>query len=352
MRLSVHVPVGFPGGPVELARLVRAYEDVGVDAVWVGEGYGFDVPSTLGYLAAATERVHLGSSILNAYSRTPALLAQTAAGIDWLTQGRSMLGLGTSGPQVIEGFHGVPFEQPVRRITETIEICRSVWRREPVRHDGDVFTLPLPADRGTGSGKPIKLVHHPVREAIPIWWGSLGPRAVEATAAVADGWLTYLLMPGKLRSVWGAALDRGRASRDRALPPLAVQAGLKVAIGEHLDAEPVKESLRGTLAFYVGGMGARGRNFYNDLAVAYGFEAEAAAIQDAFLSGRRDEAAALVPEAWLDDLCAVGPAGYVAERIAELREVGVTDISIDPVGDDPVGMLARVRDLLDRPNSP
>lgn len=347
MRLSVHVPVGHPGGPDELKRLVQGYEHVGVDAVWVGEGYGFDVPTTLGFLAAATDRIRIGSSILNAYSRTPALLAQTAAGLDWLTSGRSMLGLGTSGPQVIEGFHGVPFEHPVQRISEIIEICRAVWRREPLRHDGDVFTLPLPADRGLGLGKPIKLVQHPVRPDIPIWWGSLGPRAVEATAALADGWLTYLLMPDKIASVWGDSLERGRVRRDPGLAPLAIQAGVKVAIGERLDPNPIHESLRPTLALYVGGMGARGKNFYNDLAVSYGFESEAAEIQELYLGGRRDEAAALVPSAWLEEMCIVGAPSEVAERLDRLRSAGVTDVSVDPIGDDPVGVLEQVRTILD-----
>ena len=236
MRLSVSIPVGVKGGPLELARMTQDYERGGADAVWLGEGYGFDVPTTLGYLAAVTERIQLGSGILNAYSRTPAALAQTAAGIDWLSGGRSMLGLGTSGPQVIEGFHGIPFESPVQRITEIIEICRKVWRREPLVHDGKVFTLPLPADEGTGVGKPIKLMHHPVRLDIPIWWGSLGPHAVEATAELANGWLTFLLIPEKLRDVWGESLDRGLAKRDDALGPLRIQAGVKVAIGEHVDA--------------------------------------------------------------------------------------------------------------------
>mgnify|MGYP002628144043 CR=1 FL=1 len=347
MRLNASIPVGVKGGPLELARMVQDYERAGADAVWLGEGYGFDVPTTLGYLAAVTERIQLGSGILNAYSRTPAALAQTAAGIDWLSGGRSMLGLGTSGPQVIEGFHGIPFESPVQRITEIIEICRKVWRREPLVHDGNIFTLPLPADEGTGVGKPIKLMHHPIRPDIPIWWGSLGPRAVEATAELANGWLTFLLIPEKLRDVWGESLDRGLAKRDDALGPLRIQAGVKVAIGEHVDATPIHDSLRSMLALYVGGMGARGKNFYNDLAVAYGFESEAAEIQNRYLAGRRAEAADLVPITWLDSMCVVGPPGHVAERLAALREAGVTDLSVDPVGADPVTTLEQVRSLIE-----
>ncbi len=346
MRLSMSMQVGMNGGPAEMARLVQDYERAGADVVWLGEGYGFDVPSALGYLAGKTDRIQIGSSILNSYSRTPALLAQTAAGIDWLSGGRSLLGLGTSGPQVIEGFHGVPFEKPVERIVEIIEICRAVWRREPLTYDGAVFTLPLPPGRGTGLGKPIKLVNHPVRDDIPIWWGSLGPKAVEATAALADGWLTYLLIPEKLDAVWGEALERGRAKRDPSRGPLDIQAGVKVAIGEHLDPTPIHDSLRVTLALYVGGMGAKGKNFYNDLAVAYGFDDAAARIQDLFLGGERAEAAAAVPQEWLDAICLVGPPSYVAERLAAFRAAGVTQLSIDPAGADPVATLDQVRTLL------
>lgn len=347
MRLSVSLPAGAAGGPQELASLVQDYERAGADAVWVGEGYGFDVPTTLGYLAAVTDRIQIGAGILNAFSRTPAALAQTAAGLDWLTAGRAMLGLGTSGPQVIEGFHGIPFEHPVERIAEIITICRKVWRREPLVHEGTVFTLPLPPAEGTGLGKPIKLVHHPVRPDIPIWWGSLGPRAVEATAELADGWLTFLLIPEKLRDVWGESLERGLARRDPTLGRLEIQAGVKVAIGEHIDAAPVHESLRSMLALYVGGMGAPGKNFYNDLAVAYGFEAEAAEIQRLYLAGRRAEAAELVPTTWLEAMCAIGPPGHVAERLAVLREAGVTNLSVDVVDGDVVGTLGRLRSLLD-----
>jgi F420-dependent oxidoreductase-like protein len=347
MKLSVTVPVGIDGGPSELARIVRDYERAGAEIVWVGEGYGFDVPSTLGYIAAVTERIHVGSSILNAYSRTPALIAQTAAGIDWLTQGRSHLGLGTSGPQVIEGFHGVPFERPVRRISEVVADCRQGWRGERLVHGGAVGALPLPPGAGTGLGKPIKLLQRPVRADIPIWWGSLGQRAVEATAELADGWLTFLLMPDQLRSVWGEALDRGSARRDPSLGQLSIKAGIKVAIGEHLDSTAIHDSLRPMLALYVGGMGARGQNFYNDLAVSYGFEAEAAEIQDLFLDGRRDAAAARVPASWLEAMCVVGPPGHVAERLAAFRAAGVTHLSVDPVAGDAVRTLEQVRALAD-----
>lgn len=345
MKLTMSIAVG-RHSPIEMARLAQEFEHAGADAIWVGEGYGFDVPTTLGYLAAVTERIQLGSSILNSYSRTPAVLAQTAAGLDWLSDGRAMLGLGPSGPQVIEGFHGVAFDKPVQRIVEIIEICRKVWRREPLTHDGDVFTLPLPGERGTGVGKPIKIMSHPRRDDIPIWWGSLGPRAVEATAEHADGWLTYLLIPEKLRTVWGESLDRGLARRPASRGALAVQAGFKVAIDERVDIGAVHDSVRATLALYVGGMGAKGKNFYNDLAVAYGYAKEAAEIQDAFLGGRRADAAAAVPQSWIEAMCLIGPRSHVAERLSELKAAGVTHLSIDPVGASATATLEQLRSLV------
>ncbi|MGE0880937.1 MAG: LLM class F420-dependent oxidoreductase [Acidimicrobiia bacterium] len=346
MKLSMSIAVGRQS-PVETARLVQEFEHAGADAVWLGEGYGFDVPTSLGYLAAVTDRIQLGSSILNTYSRTPAALAQTAAGLDWLSGGRAMLGLGTSGPQVIEGFHGVPFGKPVQRMVEIIDICRKVWRREAVSYDGDTFQLPLSADRGgSGVGKSIKLMHHPVRDDIPIWLGTLGPRAVEETAAHADGWLTYLLIPEKMRIVWGEPLERGLARRDPSRGPLQIQAGMHVAIDEDIDIAKLHEGVRSTLALYIGGMGAKGKNFYNDLAVAYGYVDEAATVQDLFLSGRRAEAAAAVPQSWIDAMCIVGPRSYVAERLAVLREAGVTQLSVDPVGASAVKTLEQLKSLV------
>lgn len=348
MRLSVSMPAGLGGDPRALARRVQDLERAGLDMVWVGEGYGFDVPTTLGFLAAVTERVQLGSGILNVFSRTPAALAQTAAGLDWLTGGRAALGLGSSGPQVMEGFHGVPFDRPVQRTLEIIDICRAVWRREPVRYDGEVFTLPLPPEAGgAGVGKPIKLVAKPVRDRIPIWWGSLGPRSVEETAARCEGWLTFQFHPERARSVWGEALARGQGRRDPSLPPLEIQAGGKVAIGDDVDVQAIVDGQRQWIALYVGGMGARGKNFYNDLAVAYGYEREAALIQDLFLAGRRDEAAAAVPTDWLEAMTIAGPEGRVRERLHAYKEAGVTALTVDVVGDDVVRTVEHLRALVD-----
>ena len=192
----MQVPYG--GTPAELsaaATKVAELERAGLDIVWVAEAYSFDAPSFMGYLAARTERIQIGSAILPIYTRTPTLLAMTAAGIDALSDGRCILGLGASGPQVIEGFHGVAYDAPLGRTREIVDICRKVWRREKVVHDGTHYQVPLPADRGTGLGKALKLINHPVRSAIPIYIASLGPKNVELTAEVADGWLPLFFVP-------------------------------------------------------------------------------------------------------------------------------------------------------------
>jgi F420-dependent oxidoreductase-like protein len=347
MRLSTSMQVGHAGGPEETAARIQDYERAGVDIVWMGEGYGFDVPSSMGYLAAKTERIRIGSSILNVFSRTPAALAQTAAGVDWLSGGRAILGLGASGPQVIEGLHGLGFQRPVQRTRETIEICRALWRRERVEYHGETFDLPVTGAGTTGLGKPMKLVDQPVRDRIPIYWASLGPHAVEATAEVAEGWLPLHVIPEQLAAVWGSALDAGLAKRDPAMGPLEVSVGATVAIGDDIDVDGVYDSMRPMMALYVGGMGARGKNFYNDLARAYGYEREAELIQDLYLSGNRDQAAAEVPRDWLEKKSMVGPRGHVLERLHAFKDAGVTVLGIDPRGPDPLGTIEEIRTLIE-----
>ncbi|HLK45519.1 MAG TPA: LLM class F420-dependent oxidoreductase, partial [Acidimicrobiales bacterium] len=315
--MKVATGLSYAGGFKAAARQVAEMESEGLDLVWVAEAYGFDSPSLMGYLAALTERVEIGSGILPIYTRTPTLLAMTAAGIDALSDGRFHLGLGASGPQVIEGFHGVPYTAPLGRTREIIEICRDVWRREaPLEHHGANYDLPLPAGQGTGLGKALKIIAHPVRPSIPVWVASLGERNVAMTAAVADGWMPILFIPERARDVWGAALDEGASRRDPALGPLMVTAGGLLAIGEGDDVVALRELARPGVALYVGGMGAKGKNFYNELACRYGYEREAAQIQDLYLAGKKQEAAALVPDQLLELTSLCGPEGYVKERVA------------------------------------
>jgi F420-dependent oxidoreductase-like protein len=330
--MKITTILGYAGGFKQAAREVVEMESAGLDLVWVPEAYGFDSPSLMGYLAALTEKVEIGAAILPIYTRTPTLLAMTAAGIDALSDGRFSLGLGASGPQVIEGFHGVPYSNPLGRTREIVEICRDVWKREaPLVHEGRNFTLPLPPEQGTGLGKPLKIIAHPVRNAIPIWIASLGEKNVELTAEVADGWLPIFFIPERAKSVWGDSLAAGAAKRDKNLGELMINAGGILAIGEGSDITALRELQRPAVALYVGGMGARGKNFYNELAVRYGFEKEAATIQDLYLDGKKREAEAAVPDEFLELTTLCGSASYVTERVDAFKAAGVTHLQVHPI---------------------
>ncbi len=340
MRLSTRM--GYSDGFLRAVERVQKLDEIGVDMVWVAEAYGYDAATQLGYLAAKTQRIQLGSGIFNIYSRTPALLAQTAAGLDDLSGGRALLGLGASGPQVIEGWHGVPYDHPVPRTREIIEICRMAWQRSELEYQGRCYTLPLPPERGTGLGKAIKMLTHPPRSRIPIYLASLGDRSVELAAELAEGWLPIFFVPEKASTIWGGALQRGLAKRSPELGPLEVVAGGPLAIGS--DVEGLRDLERPHIALYAGGMGARSKNFYNDLLCRYGYEAEAAQIQDLYLTGRKKEAAAVVPASLLESLSLIGSEGFVRERIGAMKAAGVTVLDVLPIGPDPVGDVAKVRE--------
>lgn len=343
MRLSTQI--GYAGGIKESADQVADLERAGIDLVWVAEAYGVDAVSVMGYLAAKTERIEIAAGILPLYSRTPALLAMTAAGVDQLSNGRCVLGLGASGPQVIEGWHGVAYDRPLTRTREIVDICRRVWDRERLVHSGQAYEIPLPPEKGTGLGKPLKMITHPVRSRIPIYVAALGDKNVAMTAEIADGWLPFLFMPERAKDVWGDSLAAGKAKRASDLAPLEVSAGGLLAVGD--DVTAVRDLMRPMVALYVGGMGAPGRNFYNTLVQKYGFEAEAAQIQELYLDGKKDEAAAAVPDALLESMSLVGPEGYVKERIAAFREAGVTVLNVIPVDSDPLSLVEKVKGWLD-----
>ena len=316
----------------------------GLDIVFVPEAYSFDAVSQLGFIAARTTRLQIASGILPIYSRTPALTAMTAAGLDFVSGGRFTLGIGTSGPQVIEGWHGVPYDAPVGRTRELIEICRMVWRRDRLEYQGKHYTLPYQG--GTGLGKPLKLINHPVRERIPIVIAALGPKNVMLAAELAEGWQPIFYFPEKAAIAWDGPLAEGTAKRDPARGPLDVIAAAPLAIGE--DVTGLRELSRPFFAQYIGGMGARGRNFYYDLACRLGYPAEAGQIQDAYLAGRKEEAAALVPADLVEKTSLIGPDGYVAERLAAFREAGVTTLNVTPLASSHAARLAdieRVRAL-------
>ncbi|MGH3336357.1 MAG: LLM class F420-dependent oxidoreductase [Nocardioides sp.] len=339
------MPLMYAGNPRETADQLAALERAGLDTIWVAEPYGFDSPTLMGYLAAKTETVEIGAAILNIYSRTPGALLQTAAGLDNVSGGRAVIGLGASGPQVIEGFHGVPYDKPVTRTKEIVDILRRGLRREAVTSDG-LYKLPLPADQGLGLGKPLKLLNKPERPAVPLFIAALGPKSVEGAAEYADGWLPFLFLPEKADQVWGESLANGTKKRQEELAPLEVSAGGMVAIGEGDETKALLDFARPVFALYVGGMGAKGKNFYNDVARAYGYEREAEQIQKLYLDGKKKEAEALVPTDWLEAANLVGPASYVQERIAAFREAGVTHLTVMPASDDPVATVAQVKEWI------
>ena len=333
----------------DVARVVDL-EQAGLDLVWVAEAYSFDAISQIGFLAARTSTIELGTGILNVYSRTASAIGQTAAGCDYVSGGRFVLGLGASGPQVVEGFHGVAYESPMPRIRDYIEITRMVLRREPIVYDGSVVHVPLPEGEGTGLGKALKLINHPVRADVPIFWASLMSKSVAATARHADGWLPIFFDPHRFRDVWGEALDEGLAQRDAALGPLQISAGGMVAIGDEYSgdaADAVLDLSRPMMALYIGGMGARDKNFYNGVAQRYGYEEEARRIQDLYLDGHKDEAAAAVPRQLLADCNLVGSESEVRERLTAYRDAGVTDLSVIPIGPDPVKLVEQLRTFVD-----
>ncbi len=344
MRLGMML--NYAGGFAETVVELADYERVGLDIVFVPEAYSYDAVSQLGYIAAKTERLQIASGILQLYSRTPALTAMTAAGLDYVSGGRFTLGLGASGPQVIEGWHGVPYDAPIGRAREIIEICRMVWRRDRLVYKGRYYELPLAG--GTGLGKPLKLINHPVRERIPIALAAIGPKNVALAAELAESWMPIFYLPERAGQVWGPAVAEGGAKRDPSLGPLDVIASAPLAIGD--DVTGLRDRSRPLLALYIGGMGARGRNFYNDLARRFGYEGEAKAIQDAYLDGRKDEAEALVPEELVERTSLIGPESYVRDRIAAYREAGVTTLNVTPLApthETRVRLIEQARSLAD-----
>jgi F420-dependent oxidoreductase-like protein len=338
--------LNYAGGFAETVAELADYEKAGLDIVFVPEAYSYDAVSQLGYVAARTERLQLASGIMQLYTRTPTLTAMTAAGLDYVSGGRFNLGIGVSGPQVIEGWHGVPYNAPIARTRETIEICRAVWRRERLVHDGKHYQIPLPADQGTGLGKALKLINHPVRDRIPIILAAVGPKNTAMAAELAEGWQPIFYFPEKAAGIWGPALAAGKAKRDPSMPPLDVIAQASLAIGD--DVADLVEFGRPVLALYVGGMGAPGQNFYTKLASDYGYPDEAIAIQDAYLAGRKDEAAALVPRSLLEGISLIGPKSHVAERIAALKDSGVTTLNVQPIASthkDRVGLVEQIKQM-------
>ncbi|MDQ3756530.1 MAG: LLM class F420-dependent oxidoreductase [Actinomycetota bacterium] len=326
--MTISVQVGYSAGIKESVDQLVEMEKVGADLVWVAEAYGIDAVSVMGYIAARTERIKIGAGILPLYTRTPALIAMSAAGVDYLSGGRCVLGLGASGPQVIEGWHGVPYDKPIARTREIVDICRQAWRRERLEHEGACYTLPLPAERGTGLGKPLKMIFHPVRDRIPIYVAALGPKNVEMAAQVAEGWLPIMFVPEHL-SEFTPLLEEGAARAGRSLDGFMIAPSVNFLVSD--DEEAARNMVRPFLALYVGGMGSREKNFYNQLVQRYGFEEAAKEVQDLYLDGKREEAMAALPPELIDTVALVGPKDKVRDRLAAYRDAGVGTMVITPL---------------------
>ncbi|MDI6097348.1 LLM class F420-dependent oxidoreductase [Actinoplanes sp. NEAU-A12] len=324
MRLGIQL--GYSGeGFAEAVDEVAEFEEAGADLVVVPEAYSFDAVSQLGYLAARTRRMGLASGVMQLYTRTPTLTAMTAAGLDYVSGGRFSLGLGASGPQVIEGFHGVRYDAPVARTREIVEICRRVWRRETLVFEGSHYRIPLPGEYG----KPLKLINHPVRERIPVLLAAMGPRNVALAAEIADGWQALWLDPRASARVFADALADGLARRSPDLGPLDVSVPVPFVLAAPEPA--LLQRHRAQLALYLGGMGARGRNFSNDLVRRYGYADEATRIQELYLSGRRAEAVAAVPDDLVAATSLVGHRDEIRRRLDALAAAGVTTLLASPL---------------------
>jgi F420-dependent oxidoreductase-like protein len=311
--------------------MAQEAERLGYDSAWAAEAWGTDCVTVLSWLGATTERIKLGSAIMQIPGRTPANTAMTAATLDLLSGGRLLLGLGTSGPQVVEGWHGVPWGKPLGKTREYVEIVRSALRRELVEHHGEHYDIPY--GDGTGLGKPLKLMARPLRADIPIYLAVMGPKAVAQAVEIADGWLPIFWSPEKARDAFGSAVANAPAGFDIAVtaPVILID-----------DIEAGREFLKPYYALYIGGMGARGKNFYNELATRYGYGAEAREIQDLYLEGNKRDAAAAVPDAFVDDVALVGPKERIAERIAAWRESGATSLLVSTQQPEALRAMAEI----------
>jgi F420-dependent oxidoreductase-like protein len=317
VRLGFYMGYAPPGtNPRELIALAQEAERLGYDSAWAAEAWGTDAVTVLAWLAATTSTIKVGSAILQIPARTPANTAMTAATLDLLSGGRFLLGLGTSGPQVAEGWHGQPWGKPITRTKEYVEIVRAALRREPVEFHGEQYDIPYRGDGTTGLGKPLKLLVRPERASIPIYLAALGPKNVRTAFEIADGWLPIYFSPEHARDVFGYEPRDG----------FDIAPSVNVVLSD--DVAAARDALRPVLALYVGGMGARGANFYNALVRRYGYEAEAERIQGLYLDGKQREAIAAVPDELIDDVALVGPRERILERLDAWRESGATTLIV------------------------
>jgi F420-dependent oxidoreductase-like protein len=318
VRLGFYMGYAPPGtNPTELIALAQEAERLGYDSAWAAEAWGTDAVTVLSWLAATTTKIKIGSAILQMPARTPANTAMTAATLDLMSGGRFLLGLGTSGPQVVEGWHGEPWGKPLTKTREYVELVRAALRRELLQHEGEHYQVPFRGEGATGLGKPLKLMARPLRAEIPIYLGSLRPRSVELAAEIGDGWLPIFFSPERARETFPAPFARNGLEIAPSVPAVLSD-----------EVESARDALKPYYALYVGGMGARGSNFYNDLVRSYGYEDEAEQIQTLFLDGKQREAAAAVPDELVDEMALVGPRERIADRLGAWRESGATTLLV------------------------
>jgi F420-dependent oxidoreductase-like protein len=337
--------INYAGDFSETINNLLEFEAAGLDRVAVPEAYSYDAVSQLGYIAAKTETLELATGILPLFTRTPTNIAMTAAGLDYISGGRAVLGIGASGPQVIEGFHGVKYDAPLGRAREYADICRKVWKRERVEYDGKYYKLPLTKeDGGTGLGKPLKLINHPIRDRIPMALAAIGPKNVALAAEKFEEWQPIFFHPDHVDAAFGEPLKAGKAKRDAELGELQISVTTALLIS---DDETAKDNARALVshqvALYVGGMGARGKNFYNDLAVRYGYVDEAKTIQDLYLDGKKQEAADAVPDDLVRQISLIGSASEVKDRVQAFEAGGVTMALATPMDVDHAANVQQIR---------
>ncbi|WP_116051790.1 LLM class F420-dependent oxidoreductase [Amycolatopsis palatopharyngis] len=326
MKLGYHLGYWSSGPPAgALEAIVRA-EELGYDSVWTAEGYGSDAFTPLAWWGASTSRIRLGTNIVQMSARTPTATAMTAMTLDHLSGGRFVLGLGASGPQVVEGWYGQPYARPLARTREYVDIVRKVVARErPVTHEGDFFTLPLPG--GTGLGKPLKSTVHPLRPHVPIHLAAEGPKNVALAAEICDGWLPLFFSP-KSDAFYRAALAEGFARRPQQGPPEHFEVAASVPVIVHDDVEHAAALIKPSLALYIGGMGAKGVNFHHDVFARMGYEDVADTVQELYLAGRKEDAVAAIPTSLVEDTSLIGPAAKIREELSAWEETVVTTLLV------------------------
>jgi len=343
MKLGLNLGYWGAGNYLDNIALAQEADRVGYSVIWAAEAYGSDAVSVLAWMGALTQHVDLGSAVMQIPARTPAMTAMTAATLDTLSGGRFRLGLGVSGPQVSEGWHGVKFDQPLARTREYVDIVRMALRRETVAYEGRHWTLPLPG----GPGKALKMTIHPVRGHLPVYLAAVGPKNLELAGEIADGWLAIFFSPehsGDLLASLAAGRARaGRGPDSDRLAGFDVVPTVPVVLGDDLEAAAT--TLRSYAALYLGGMGSRDKNFYNALAVRMGFEEAAAKVQDLFLAKAHREAAAAVPLEFIDQTSLIGPRERVRDRLSRYAASGVTTLTIAAEGDSLAERLNVVRTM-------